>query len=84
MSFISEIQANYEITAMKYDIVIKYENGKEDTIKSGLNQQLAKKTAKEAANQYKGKVYIEWFRKKDGQHGYLNPNGDHNPVGKPW
>lgn len=29
-------------------------------------------------------VFIEWFRRSDGQHGYLNPSGDHEITGHTW
>ena len=29
-------------------------------------------------------IYIEWVRPSDTQHGYLNPNGSHEPAGHPW
>ena len=29
-------------------------------------------------------VYISWYRKSDGQHGYLNPGGDHDITGQAW
>lgn len=29
-------------------------------------------------------VFIEWFRKSDGQRGYLNPSGDHDITGHVW
>lgn len=29
-------------------------------------------------------VYVSWFRASDGQHGYLNRGGDHEPTGRNW
>lgn len=31
-----------------------------------------------------GNVYISWFRESDGQQGFLNPNGNHEIIGKDW
>ena len=30
------------------------------------------------------KVYISWYRKSDGQRGYLNPDGNHAITGSAW
>lgn len=29
-------------------------------------------------------VFVSWYRANDGQIGYLNPGGNHEPVGKAW
>jgi hypothetical protein len=37
-----------------------------------------------AADKSNNGVYISWYRKSDGQQGYLNPSGDHAITGKAW
>jgi len=29
-------------------------------------------------------IFVSWFRLDDGQHGYLNPGGDHAIIGQTW
>lgn len=29
-------------------------------------------------------VYVSFFRESDGQTGFLNPDGNHEPVGRDW
>lgn len=52
-----------------------------------LTQKEAMATAKEESakteNEYNS-IFITWFRPSDGQHGYLNPSGDHEITGKNW
>jgi hypothetical protein len=51
----------------------------------GLTKRQAISLAKEtAAFNPTCAVFIEWFRKSDGQRGYLNPSGDHEITGHVW
>jgi len=51
----------------------------------GLTKRQAISLAKEtAAFNPTCAVFIEWFRKSDGQRGYLNPSGDHEITGHAW
>ncbi len=29
-------------------------------------------------------IYVTWLRGRDGCRGYLNPDGNHDPVGRRW
>lgn len=44
-------------------------------------QQIA---AQKAAQYPRRKVFVEFFRRYDGQKGYLNPDGNHSITGKAW
>jgi hypothetical protein len=67
-----------------YDIEIVTMSG-EDYPEAGLNKSAAIASAKKYAEQYpKKQVFISWFRKSDGQRGYLNPDGNHDITGKAW
>jgi hypothetical protein len=53
----------------------------------GLSERQAIKAAKiEAAKITDGKsqIFIEWYRSSDGQHGYVNPDGNHAITGHSW
>ena len=63
---------------MKYDIEI---NGETEYVDMSLTE--AKKLAIKCAKN-NDDVYITWYRRSDGQHGYLNPSGNHEIIGKPW
>ena len=48
---------------------------------------LSKKAAMEKAEVMSSEgmqVFVSWYRASDGQIGYLNPGGNHEPVGKAW
>jgi len=69
---------------MKYTVEVTKHG---ETIESEWvnGQRNAKATAREYAAQYPDhQIYVTWFRSSDGQHGYLNPNGDHDITGRPW
>lgn len=54
-----------------------------DTLYHNLYKNEAISTAKreaEAGNQ----VFVTWFRKTDGQQGYLNSDGNHAITGEAW
>ena len=43
------------------------------------------KAARQLADKYpEDSIFIEWTRTKDGQNGYLNPDGNHSPNGIKW
>lgn len=68
-----------------YSIVIVDEDADEDYPDNNLTKSTAIEAAKKYAAKYPNKqVYISWFRKSDGQRGYLNPSGDHAITGKAW
>jgi hypothetical protein len=69
---------------MKYTVEVTKHG---ETIESAWvnGQRNAKATAREYAAEYPDcQIYVSWFRASDGQHGYLNPNGDHDITGHPW
>lgn len=69
---------------MKYNVENLSESG-EYSVVSGLSKREAIKTAREAAEKYPdNSIFITWFRASDGQHGYLNPSGDHAITGQAW
>ena len=52
------------------------------------SEELTKKQAIQQAKDFimagEEYVFITWFRKKDGQQGYLNPDGNHAITGRAW
>lgn len=69
---------------MKYNVLV---NEGFETVKefNGLHKNVATGIAKkEATENPDKKVFITWYRKNDGQHGYLNPSGDHAITGEAW
>jgi len=69
---------------MRYDINTYDEDILVDSV-PGCTEQQVKKIAPLAASQRKGcLVFVEWYRKSDGQRGYLNPNGNHAITGVAW
>jgi len=66
----------YTINTYDVDVLV-------DSIPDCTRKEVAKLA--QAAAQRKGcRVYVEWYRKSDGQHGYLNPDGDHAITGVAW
>ena len=65
---------NYTVT--KNDEMI--ETGLSETRATGLAKRIAADTV--TGDQ----VYVSWYRPGDGQHGYLNPGGDHAITGRSW
>ena len=66
---------------MKYTVEIQAINAEYQN----LSKKEAIETAKEeAAKKAASGVYIHWYRKSDSQHGYLNPDGNHDTTGKDW
>lgn len=67
-----------------YTVTLTDEGGDTDSWPN-LTKREAIRLAKEtAAFNPTCAVFIEWFRKSDGQHGYLNPSGDHEVTGHVW
>lgn len=65
-------------TKQRYAIQV---NG--DIVYHDLSRREAEQTAKqEAAKQQQ--VFVTWFRSSDGQHGYLNRDGNHAITGTAW
>jgi len=44
----------------------------------------AKKIIENDGKNLNYEVFVSFFRSSDGQTGYLNPDGNHSPVGKDW
>ena len=45
----------------------------------------AMKLAREKAREYPdNKIFVSWYRSSDGQHGYLNSDGNHAITGEAW
>jgi hypothetical protein len=72
---------------MKYTVTMQNKYGKPAATISGLSKSQAVKEARRMADDPENadnQVFVTWFRKSDGQHGYLNPDGDHAITGKSW
>ena len=66
---------------MKYTVEVQADN----VVYQNLSKREAVKTAKEeAAKKALNGVFVHWYRKSDGQHGYLNPDGNHDCTGRDW
>ena len=69
---------------MKYTVTTEFE-GISISEQSGLSKAEAIRTAKnEAKSDTDNQVFVNWYRKSDGQTGYLNSDGDHAITGKAW
>jgi len=70
---------------MKYTVEIESAGGLE-TSYPGLSAKAARKLAEEEAKKLapNKRVFISWFRHTDGQHGYLNRDGNHAITGLAW
>jgi hypothetical protein len=69
---------------MKYDVTVTSENDPVGVCAAiGVTKRQAIKTAR-ASKRAGVQVFIDTFRVRDGQHMYLNPNGDHDIIGKSW
>lgn len=72
---------------MKYTVTMQTELGKPVATTPNLSKTKAVKEARRMAADpatANNLVFITWFRKSDGQHGYLNPDGNHDITGKSW
>lgn len=70
---------------MKYDVEMYNDVGELIGGYQGLTQKAAEKTANDLAEKYpQNQVYVTWFRASDYQHGYLNPDGNHDMTGEAY
>lgn len=73
---------------MNYTIAVsKHESSNIVLSQSERGSKKAALAAKELAKEYPRpdyKVWVSWYRSSDGQHGYLNPGGDHAITGEAW
>lgn len=73
---------------MNYTIAVsKYESSNIVLSQSERGSKKATRAAKELAKEYPRpdyKVWVSWYRGSDGQHGYLNPDGNHAITGEAW
>ena len=74
---------NKEGRIMKYEVIIKH-NGMDVASYPGLSEEESVQTAKKEASNKDCQVFVKWYRPSDGQHGYLNPDGNHAITGKAW
>jgi hypothetical protein len=74
----------YRETMTTYSIYQQHENDSATLLASGLSKVVAVVSAAELLSQGKSHFTVEFFRKSDGQHGYLNQDGNHAPTGKHW
>jgi hypothetical protein len=81
----SNTQNKKEEGTMTYDVIRITQDGEEITIGHGATKKAAEALALEAAAKHPDdQYYITWYRKSDGQHGYLNPDGNHAITGQSW
>lgn len=69
---------------MKYNVEILDSFGSIKASYTGLKKKEAMEKAKKESKDEKQAIFISWFRKSDGQHGYLNADGNHDITGKRW
>lgn len=72
---------------MKYNVKVVTEGGPDVLLGTYGTVAMAQRVARKAAqthDQDGKRVYVDWFRASDGQHGYLNPGQGHSIIGKPW
>lgn len=68
---------------MKYSVE-EYKDGQMITSTNDCTVSQARSIATRTARNETIQVYVTWYRKADGQHGYLNPDGNHAITGKAW
>jgi hypothetical protein len=69
---------------MRYTVEVKKNGFVKSEIPDCTEKQAAKIARKEAKSNPDCQVFVSWFRLLDGQHGYLNSNGDHVITGRAW
>lgn len=70
---------------MRYTVNVIANTGQTIMSTPDCSEAEAKKVAKSDAKKYPNhQVFIQWFRPSDGQHGYLNPDGNHSITGVAW
>lgn len=70
---------------MRYTVNVIANTGQTIMSTPDCSEAEAKKVAKADVKKYPNhQVFIQWFRLSDGQHGYLNPDGNHSITGDAW
>jgi len=73
---------------MKYSVISVDEAFGKSVVANEMDDKtatdLARMVVKQVSELHIYHIYVTWFRKSDGQEGYLNPNGDHAFLGKTW
>jgi len=70
---------------MKYTVkVISRKNGEPVADYPNCSQREAKQIAKREAQDTNNQVFVSWYRSSDGQHAYLNRDGNHAITGTAW
>jgi len=70
---------------MTYSIIGVENSGRLNTLLRGLSKpQAIVRAYRLSRNPANGQIFVEWYRSTDGQHGYLNPSGDHAITGNAW
>ena len=70
---------------MKYTVEVKSRSTSEPVADyPDCSQREAKQIAKREAADRNNQVFVSRFRSSDGQHGYLNPDGNHAITGEAW
>ena len=72
---------------MRYTVAVQHKSGQIICETPDCTEKEAKKVAKIDAKNYPRPdhlVFVSWFRPSDGQHGYLNPDGNHAITGEAW
>lgn len=72
-----------------YTVVITNQYGDSEIVANGCTLSYAKTVAAQEADKAEAagqgqQVFVKWFRKSDGQVGYLNRGGNHAITGKAW
>jgi hypothetical protein len=66
---------------MKYTVEYRTRAG-ESHYSDPMSRRQAEKEARKSSEY--DLIFVSWYRKSDGQHGYLNPDGNHAIIGKSW
>jgi len=67
---------------MKYTVELS-RNGVVNAEYRNMSETAAIKAAEEERG-HGNDIYITWYRKSDGMHGFLNPDGNHSISGRNW
>jgi hypothetical protein len=68
---------------MKYSVEVYVEGTMVNSV-NNLTKRAAASRAKAEAEDSSNQVYVTFYRAADGQHGYLNRDGNHEITGKMW
>lgn len=69
---------------MKYTVTAISDMGFETQIAAGVSKKNVKNIVAEMIADGEKQIYVSWFRASDGQHGYLNSDGNHAITGSNW